>query len=249
MTKFDKKAIHNERNDGSSAFVFDLRNSTKVIRIISWDPRLGNHIDFMMNLHEYMYIILYENCDQSEFAMNDTGDGYLCIFWDPSHALTCLKIAIYVREFLDQNLERHNKSLDLTGNSLKLGYGFGLHSGASTIYRTTFTNNNLSIERDFLFGIVANTAARLESFTKNYINHNMLVTGNFKDAFLDQTASDSLKCLFAENSAHALFLGRANIGDGKENDKKGSPGHNLYALETTFIDKFKSEYMQHMKMG
>lgn len=237
MNTFSCKPIHNQDESGSSAFLFDLRNSTKITRMISWDNRLTKHIDFMMELHEHVYKSLYENCDPSEFALNDTGDGYLCVFWDSFHALTCLRQAIYVRDFLEQNLQLHNQTLDLQNSPLSLNYGIGIHSGGSTINRTSYHSRNKPIEKDFIFGIVVNTVARLESFTKNYTEYNFLVTGNYKDVFLNQAPSDMLKSLFKDNSPHVRqSLGRVNLNDGK----KG--GHIVYALTQDFIRHFREGF-------
>ncbi len=133
MSNFYYKPINNQDEYGSSAFMFDLRNSTSIIRQISWDERLTKHIEFMMKLHETVYETIYNNCDPKYFAMNDTGDGYLCVFWDELHALTCLNIAIKIHNFLKIQIPEHNKKLCIEENLLKFDYGFGLHSGASTI--------------------------------------------------------------------------------------------------------------------
>src|SRR4030042_2844517 len=85
MSDFHYDAICNQDNFGSSAFLFDLRNSTAIIRKISWNKRLPKHITFMMKLHKKVYETLYNYCDPNKFAMNDTGDGYLCVFWDKLH--------------------------------------------------------------------------------------------------------------------------------------------------------------------
>jgi len=60
--------------------------------------------------------------------MNDTGDGYLCVFWDKFHALTCLDMAIRIQEFLEKNLPVHNKALQLEDDFIKFDYGIAIHS-------------------------------------------------------------------------------------------------------------------------
>lgn len=238
MKPFSYKPIHNQGESGSSAFLFDLRNSTKITRTISWDDRLPKHIAFMMKLHEHVYTSLYANCNPNKFAMNDTGDGYICVFWDNVHALTCLKQAIYVRDFLETNLQGHNQTLKLQNSPIKMDYGIGIHSGGSTINRSSYTNRGQSVRKDFIFGIVANTVARLESFTKNYTEYKFLVTGNYKDVFCKQATSDNLKSLFKDNSPFVKqSLGRVNLNDGKKN------GHIIYALTQDFIDLFRKYFM------
>jgi hypothetical protein len=244
MDKFNYKQIYNQDENGSSAFLFDLRNSTAIIRLISWDKRLPKHIRFMMKLHEKMYNTIYDYCNPDKFAMNDTGDGYLCVFWDKTHALTCLDIAIRVQEFLESNLPRHNKELKLGREGIpKFDYGFGIHSGGSTVNKATYTKDSLSLNKDFIFGIVVNTAARLESFTKNYINFKFLVTGNYKDTYLEHATSKNLKDLFEDENTHIQYLGKADIKDGKEE------GHDVYALKSDFINKFRQSYRAKEVLG
>jgi hypothetical protein len=187
-----------------------------------------------MKLHKKVYGTLYNNCDPKEFAMNDTGDGYLCVFWDKKHALTCLDVAIRIREFLDSNLHRHNEELNLGGSGTpKFDYGFGIHSGSSTVYRCTYTKGSLSLNKDFIFGIVVNTVARLESFTKNYIDSKFLVTGNYKKTYLMHVKNKDLKDLFKNKNKYIQYLGIADIKDGKKK------GHKIYVLSSKFIGEFK----------
>ncbi|VVB85655.1 Uncharacterised protein [uncultured archaeon] len=196
----------------------------------------------MMKLHEEVYETLYNNCDPNKFAFNDTGDGYLCVFWDEYHALTCLDMAIRIREFLESNLPEHNKTLKLSKGGLlpEFNYGFGLHSGASTVYKCTYTKDSKdpkSIQKDFIFGIVANTVARLESFTKNYISYNFLITANYKKNYLNQATDENLKNLFKKESPCYRKLGKVDIKDGKKT------GHYIFALNPEFISKFKEYYV------
>ena len=237
MSKFHFTPIHLQDNFGSSAFLFDLRNSTAIIRKISWDKRLTRHIKFMMRLHKKVYKTLYNNCDPNKFAMNDTGDGYLCVFWDKLHALTCLDMAIRIQEFLGKNLPIHNRALQLKDDFIKFDYGIAIHSGGSTINRTKYTKDSNVLKKDFIFGIVVNTVARLESFTKNYIEYKFLVTGNYKDNYLQQATNDNLKRLFDDRSNYVYKSpGRFDIKDGKKN------GHVIYTLNQDFVAKFKRYY-------
>jgi len=240
MNNFNYEPIYNQDEFGSSAFLFDLKNSTAITRRISWDKRLPIHINFMMELHKKVYETLYNNCNPEEFAMNDTGDGYLCVFGDKLHALTCLDTAIRIQEFLELELPKHNAALKAVkpeDDIPKFDYGFAIHSGASTINRTTYTKNGKPVYKDFIFGIVANTVARLESFTKNYVEFKFLVTGNYKDNYLEQATNEKLKDLFRDGRTYVHeSLGRVNLKDGKEN------GHTIYALSADFLTKFKEYY-------
>jgi len=196
----------------------------------------------MMSLNKKVYETLYNNCNPNKFAMNDTGDGYLCVFWDKLHALTCLDMAIRIQEFLDSNLPRHNKSLKRLKRKKDIpefDYGFAIHSGGCTIKRTTYTNGSITIYKDFIFGIVANTVARLESFTKNYVNFKFLVTGHYKDIYLNQSKYRNLRDLFGDRSYYVnKSLGRVNLKDDK------ATGHFVYGLKEEFIAEFKKYYIR-----
>ena len=215
MNNFNYEPIYNQDEFGSSAFLFDLRNSTAITRRISWDKRLPIHMDFMMELHNKVYETLYNNCNPEEFAMNDTGDGYLCVFWDKLHALTCLDMAVGIIEFLESNLPKHNEVLLLKDDIAKFDYGFAIHSGGSTINRTTYNKDAKLIQKDFIFGIVVNTVARLESFTKNYIEFKFLATGNYRKTYLHQTEDKDMRNLFKHPYVRRS-LGKVDIKDGKE---------------------------------
>ena len=191
-----------------------------------------------MKLHKKVYETLYNNCDPNKFAVNDTGDSYLCVFWDKFHALTCLDMAIKIQEFLNKNLPMHNIALRLEDDFAKFDYGIAIHSGGSTINRTKYnTKDAKTIQKDFIFGIVVNTVARLESFTKHNIEYRLLVTGNYRDNYLKQTSTRNLKNLFGDKNNYVhRFPGRVNINDGKKN------GHIVYTLSADFVAKFIKYY-------
>ncbi len=244
--KVTVNSIGNQDNAGSTAFIFDLRNSTNITRTISWDKRLIVHINFMMNLNKFVYKTLYDNCKPAKFALNDTGDGYICLFWDKNHALTALKMTLYIKEFLDKKLPNHNKYLrqkylKQKKTFPKLDYGFAIHTGGSTVERTTFKKNKLTFSKDFIYGIVANSVSRLESLNKIYVDYNVLVTGNFKDVFESQIKPKKNKLFLIDDSKPFwISLGRIDIKDGKEDPRKG---HDIYALTNEFINAYRDIYM------
>ncbi|MCJ7538313.1 MAG: hypothetical protein MUO88_01485 [Desulfobacterales bacterium] len=208
-------------------------------------------------MNEHVYKKLYDSCDPDKFALNDTGDGYICLFWDNSHALTCLRMAIHVKEFLDKELPKHNKNIKLEGDIFELDYGVAIHSGGSTIARTTFIKDKLELSKDFIFGIVANSVSRLESFTKTYVDYKVIVTGNYKEVFQGQAESNKIKSLFSDGTGpYTVSLGRLKIKDGKGNPKKGhkenskkghkensKKGHIVYALTDDFLNIFKKKFI------
>lgn len=98
----------------------------------------------------------------------------------------------------------------------------------------------MQVSKDFIFGIVANSVSRLESFTKTYVDYKFLVTGNYKDVFKQQAKLKEIKSLFADGSRYyQKSLSRVNIKDGKSKPDKG---HNIYALTDEFLHIFKKLY-------
>lgn len=112
-----------------------------------------------------------------------------------------------------------------------IGFGIGLHTGGCLIYRIS------PLKRDFVFGIVANTAARVEKFTKNLkiskkIHQNdpqLVFTGNFKKNLVS-LLDDKQKKQIAPISEYRLFL-----NDGK------NEGHLLYTLPQDAIERFANQ--------
>ncbi len=218
---------------GGSGFVFDLRNSTSVTRRITWDKRLHDHFKFMMRLHETVHESVFESAIDQDFALNDTGDGYLCVFWDPDHSVTCLKAASLIRSFLITEVPKHNRKLDLKKEKLLLDFGFAFHTGGITVGRANFR----SIHKDFIFGIVPNTVSRLESFNKYFNGCRYLATGNFKLAFSEQAKSNSSFEKLFETYAVKMCdeQNRLIINDGKEH------GHIIYRLKDDFFPMFLND--------
>lgn len=171
----------------SSCYFLDLRNSTYITREISLSAdgksrqntdRLKTHAGFMMAVNEYVKRDLDRLANNKLFYYNDTGDGHLCLFWDKTHAWTALKIACSLALFLDTELKRYRSDyLELwskeIGHNLDLDFGIGLHTGGSLVY------NDEKMGRDFVFGIVLNTASRVESYTKQFTGLSLLFTHNF----------------------------------------------------------------------
>lgn len=89
-----------------------------------------------------------------KFAFNDTGDGCLCIFQDRNHALTCLKVAIDIYQYLNIALEEHNQNLIERFNAPTLRFGMGLHTGHCCIGRIDKEGSDLDIAKDYIFGTV-----------------------------------------------------------------------------------------------
>jgi hypothetical protein len=212
------KGTHNKT--GSSALYLDLRNSTKVVRTIS-SSKLGKYTRFMLQLQDLFFSSLLRNDNDPTFALNDTGDGLIAVFWDKTHAWSALSIAASLHPYLTDELATLNSELKLP-QDLELKFGIGLHSGGCKIYRCQELN------RFFMYGVVLNTSARLESFTKQFSTVRILLSEyfvkvlnrqyktKFSQGTFDQWKNEALKQVTTE---------RAMISDAKD------AGHILYTIK------------------
>ncbi len=244
MGKFNFKTIHKQENLGASAFIFDLRNSTKITRFISFDERFMVHVDYMRNLHKFIYSTIYgkfsTGSDKDEFALNDTGDGYICAFWGKNHSIDCMATTIEIRNYLNKTLPEQNRKLKLRGD-YKLTYGFAIHTGGVTIERVNFNDRGgRLIHKDFILGILPNSVSRLESLNKLFTEFSFVATGNFKTCFNNHASSirkTELKNLFNIKKGFVKRSpGRVNINDSKPE------GHHVYTLNDNFFKKFSESY-------
>ncbi len=212
------------RSKTSSAFVLDMRGSTKIVRILSKvdKTKLKKYTDFLMELKLIMFEELTIN-KNIEISFNDTGDGFMCLLWHPRHALSALRIASGIDKFLIDNLGDLEKEIETSSDFPKLSHGIGLHSGSSVIYR--IQKNSQS--RDFAYGLVINTAARIESFTKVFINNSFLASGYFvkilRNQFKKYCRGDF--DTWANRHLEKVVKRKIDINDAKEE------GHILYSIK------------------
>ena len=246
MLTFRCTRINKQTNHGASAFLFDLRNSTKITRFISYDRRLLDHIIYMRNLHTFIYSTIYGQFstgnDKDEFAINDTGDGYICVFWSKNHSLDCMKIAIVIKNYLSETLFEHNKKLKLRGEFYKLAFGFAIHTGGLTVERVKFNDRGgRLIRKDFILGILPNSVSRLETLNKLYTEYNFVASGNYKNCFVkhaDNIGNSALKSLLNKKTGLVQkSLGRINVNDSK------LEGHHIYTFKENFFKEFSKIYM------
>ena len=245
MGKFKCTTIPNQDNHGASAFIFDLRNSTKITRFISFSERLLIHVEYMRNLHKFIYSTIYgkysTGSDKDEFAINDTGDGYICAFWSKNHSLDCMAAAIEIKNYLDGTLPENNKKLKLRGEDHKLAYGFAIHTGGVTVERVNFNDRGgRLIHKDFILGILPNSVSRLESLNKLFTECSFVASGNYKICFKNHASNigkNELKDLFnMKNGFVKKSPGRVNVNDGKPE------GHHIYTLNDNFFIEFSKGY-------
>ena len=220
----------------SSCYFLDLRNSTYITREISLSAdrksrkntsRLKRHAEFMMGINEHVKGDLDRLGNNKLFYYNDTGDGHLCLFWDKTHAWTALKIACSLALFLDTELKKYRLSYlkiwsEEIGHNLDLDFGIGLHTGGSLVY------NNEKVGKDFVFGIVLNTASRVESYTKQFTELSLLFTHNFYLHLVKQVAYKSKK----EKKHYDLLIKNISAVTNYTVDIKDSKsrGHLLYTI-------------------
>jgi hypothetical protein len=220
----------------SSCYFLDLRNSTYIIREISLSAdgrgrkntdRLKSHAGFMMGINEYVTGDLDRLGNNKLFYYNDTGDGHLCLFSDKTHAWTALKIACSLALFLDTELKKYRSTYLKSwskeiGRDLDLHFGIGLHTGGSLVY------NDEKMERNFVFGIVLNTASRVESYTKQFTGLSLLFTHNFYLHLVKQIEYKSKK----EKSHYDSLIKNISAVTNYTVDVKDSKsrGHLLYTI-------------------
>jgi hypothetical protein len=184
----------------SSCYFLDLRNSTSLMREISLgnnhnesknSERLRIHASFLMEINEFI-INKLNQLNHNKYYYNDTGDGHLCLFWDKTHAWTALKIACGLAEYLKKTIANYNENQlkkwsNQIDHKLKLGFGIGMHMGGSLICY------NENIKRQFVFGIVTNSASRVESYTKQFVDLPFLFTKNFNFYLHEQLEFDAVR--------------------------------------------------------
>lgn len=214
------KLIDNFRSDGSSALCLDIRHSTQLVRKFLTLEKLKFHADFMRDVKN----IVFEN-NHEYFTVNDTGDGFICLFWGKAHAWEALKLAVKIEEYLNQKKQEYDRFLKKHRIQMEFGFGIGLHSGASIVHRYP------DIKKDFMYGYVLNTTARLESFTKTFKDVHLLMSGSFLSVLKNQTEEYN-KTLevpvdyksFVKDNIRAVTSDKVEIHDSKRG------GHSLHTI-------------------
>lgn len=220
----------------SSCYTLDIRNSTSIIRNITFGgkgaykdkTRLAVHAKFMMRIHEFLFSKLAK-LKVSEYYFDNTGDGHICLLWNDTHAWTLMDIVCSLSIFLESELKEYKtKFLDKWSKEidkpLTTGFGIGIHSAGSLVY------HHESIGRQFGYGTVLNSSVRVESFTKNFNNLSLLFTGNFKSFLSKQLKNlDSKRQAKLKDYEQRLRPVTNFQSDIKDNRTKG---HLLYTIKT-----------------
>jgi hypothetical protein len=227
---------NNYNSKQSSCYFLDIRNSTNIIRTISLDKdktlsnterRINAHSEFMLDIHKFLRSSL-EKQGITDFYFSNTGDGHTCLLWNKTHAWTILHLACAMTMFLESRIEQYKTahlnewSATYGTKNMSIGFGIGMHTGGSVITHQTVVNNL------FAYGVVLNSAARTEAFTKNFPTIPLLFTGNLK-AFLKKqfpllTAPKKPSWADYESLISAVTNFPVDIRDSKPS------GHRLYTI-------------------
>jgi len=227
---------NNYNSKQSSCYFLDIRNSTNIIRTISLDKdktlsntetRINAHSEFMLDIHKFLRNAL-QKLNITDFYFSNTGDGHTCLLWNKTHAWTIVHLACAMSTFLESRIEQYKLSYlnewstTYGSRNMSIGFGIGMHTGGSVINHQTVENNN------FAYGVVLNSAARTEAFTKNFPTIPLLFTGNLK-AFLKKqfpllTAPKKTTWADYESLISAVTNFPVDIKDSK------SSGHRLYTI-------------------
>jgi class 3 adenylate cyclase len=224
-------------NKPATVMVMDLRNSTALHRLLVKKPQRLLIVEMMIGIHKEVIRFLFEESGVSEanFAFNDTGDGYIIAFTDPSHAISCLMCALHLRSFLVEHLDKLNHALKIKSEKLRYSFGIGVHSAFVRLIRVEYkVNENNHLSNTLMLGNAANSACRVESMTKNFAEVDLLLTG-YTRQLCQQQANKKVKKLFEKEGTHLIAIGdvRHLINDSKPN------GHTLFTVSQDFYDVYK----------
>ena len=191
----------------------------------------------MIGIHEEILNYLYEHSgvEEDDFAFNDTGDGYITVFTNDSHAFSCVLCAVHLRDFLRKHIDKYNKELKINRSDLKYSFGIGIHTAYARFIEMEYkTAVNKKVSKKFILGNAANSSARVESMTKNFVDVDLLITGNTRLKCHKQ-AETKYKKLFKKDGFYMNPVGEVKhiVKDFK------SSGHKLFTISQQFIDDYK----------
>lgn len=231
--KFDKDPT----NRDATAMVLDLRNSTALHRLLKKNEQRMLIVQMMIGIHEEILNYLYEKSgvDEADFAFNDTGDGYIIVFTDDSHAFSCVLCAVHLRDFLRKHIDKYNKELKIVRSDLKYSFGIGIHTAYARFIEMEYkTADHKTVSKKFILGDAANSSARVESMTKSFVEVDLLITGTTRLKCHNQ-AEAKYKKLFKKNGSYMNPIGEVRhiVKDFKPN------GHRLFTISQQFIGDYK----------
>lgn len=224
----------------ASALVLDLRGSTELVVKAKNNGILKQHVEFMLNTQKILLDAIFELGDKDKFYYNDTGDGFLCVFWDDNHAITNLKVGLFISHYLELATTTFLKKFKNIYGVSEFKFGLGFHTG--TCFVGSFIHDDPNrFSRKYIYGTLANSTARLESFSKNYIYDNILLTAHFRDLFLaqvDKIFPDKSE-FFLSTLENQPCLGEVNLKDFQEE------GHWVFSLGTESVNEILKIFKLH----
>lgn len=224
-------------NKKATAMVLDLRNSTALHRLLKQKTQRMLIVQMMIGIHEEIlnYLYEYSGVDEIDFAFNDTGDGYLIVFINKSHAFSCILCAVHLRDFLNKHINKFNKKLKIDRSDLRYSFGIGIHTAYARFIEMEYTTTAKKIvTKKFILGNAANSAARVESMTKNFVDVDLLITGYTRQECHKQ-AQAKFKKLFKKDGPYINQIGEVRhiVKDYKSN------GHKLFTISQQFNSDYK----------
>ena len=224
-------------NRAATAMVLDLRNSTALLRLLKNKEKRMLIIKMMIGIHEEIINYLYERSgvNKSDFAFNDTGDGHLIVFANESHAISCVQCAAHLSTFLRGHIAEYNRALKIDRGNLRYDFGIGVHTAYARFIEMEYkTDADTIASKQIILGNAVNSAARVESMTKNFLGVDLLITENTRRNCQKQAAG-KVKKLFKKDEGYMKIIGevRHMIKDSKPD------GHTLYTLSAKFNSHYK----------
>lgn len=231
--KFNK----NPENRAATAMVLDLRNSTALHRLLKNKKQRKLIVQMMIGIHEEILNYLYEHSgvEEADLTFNDTGDGYIIVFANESHAFSCILCAVHLRDFLSKHIDKFNKDLNIDRSNLRYSFGIGIHTAKARFIKMDYkTAANKIVSKKIILGTAANSSARIESMTKKFLDVDLLITENTRLKCHHQ-AEPKFKKLFKKYGSYMNLIGEVKhiVKDYK------SDGHNLYTISQQFNSDYK----------
>jgi len=217
--------------------VLDLRNSTALHRELNQKMQRMLIVRMMIGIHEEIlnYLYVHSGIKETEFGFNDTGDGYLLVFRDKSHAFSCVLCATHLRDFLHTHIDKYNKQLKIDRRRLKYSFGIGIHTAYARFIEMEYKiKDKKSFSKKIILGNAANSAARVEAVTKIFLDVDLLITGYTRQESQRQ-APQKYKKLLKKDGLYFNQVGEVRhlVHDSKQN------GHKLYTISPQFYQQYK----------
>jgi class 3 adenylate cyclase len=149
----------------ASVLIFDIRNFTDNLKYYE-ERKDDSFLLFVQEICSCGHNIYRQLSPCNNLYFNTTGDGFLLVFGENNHFITCYLFGIIFNIIATRKFTSYNKIADK-----KLSYGIGIETGK-------VKKIIISDTPDYLFtyiGNVINIASRIETETKNHARTNMII--------------------------------------------------------------------------